>query len=143
MHLEDNLFNLFNEIKNDRYKHSPYKYFEVFDNKKRDIHKAEIKDRVVYQIIHDYLLSFFELTFISDSYSSRIKKGQYKAINSLRYFIRLSFNNHKQGYALKGDIKKYFDSIDHNILLGIIREKISDDKIFKIIKKIRTHILTS
>ena len=136
LHLEDNLFRLYDDLRNCVYKHSSYKYFQVFDNKKRDIYKAEVRDRVVHQIIYDYLLSIFEPEFISDSYASRIEKGQYKAIDTLRYFIKLAQDNHKPCLILKCDVKKYFDNMDHQVLFGFIKEKIVCEKTFKVIKEI-------
>lgn len=136
MHLEDNIFNLFNDLKDYKYEHSLYEYFQIFDNKKRDIYKAKVRDRVVHQIIYDYLFNIFNKVFINDSYSSRINKGQYKAIESFRYFIKLSTYKNKQCFVLKCDVKKYFDNIDHDILLGLIKEKVSDIKILDIIEKI-------
>src|SRR3989344_2093226 len=59
MHLEDNLFLLYNDLKNFSYKHLSYEYFQIFDNKKRDIYKAKIRDRIVHQIIYDYLVLLF------------------------------------------------------------------------------------
>lgn len=136
MHLEDNIFALYEEIKNDRYKHSLYRHFQIFDNKKRDIYKAEVKDRIIHQIIYDYLLSLFEPSFITDSYASRKDKGQYRAVNTLRYFVKLSISKNQSVYILKCDVKKYFDSIDHNILLGLIKEKVYCEKTFKIIEEV-------
>jgi len=136
LHLEDNLFRLYEDLWNLEYKHLPYKYFQIFDNKKRDIYKAEVKDRIVHQIIYDYLLSLYEPEFISDSYASRINKGQYKAINSFRYFINLAQENHKPCFVLKCDVRKYFESIDQKVLLDLIREKITCEKIFSVIKEV-------
>src|SRR3989344_5250936 len=136
LHLEDNLFRLFEDLQNFNYKHSPYKHFQIFDNKKRDIHKAEVRDRVIHQIIYDYLLVLYEPEFISDSYASRINKGQYKAVNTFRYFIKLVHFNRKSCYVLKCDVRKYFDSMDQNILLGLIKEKVGCEKIFAVIKEI-------
>ena len=136
IHLEDNVFSLYEEVTGDRYKHSLYKYFQIFDNKKRDIFKAEVKDRIMHQIVYDYLLSLFESSFIPDSYASRKNKGQYKAINALRYFIKLSCDRRKSCFILKCDVKKYFDSVDHGVLLGLIKEKVSCEKTLKIIIEI-------
>lgn len=136
LHLEDNLFGLYEDLLTNNYKHSSYKHFQVFDNKKRDIYKAEVPDRVVHQIIYDYLLSLFEPEFISDSYASRIGKGQYKAISTFRYFIKLAQSNSKPIFTLKCDVRKYFESIDQGILLGLIREKIPCERTFAIIKEI-------
>ena len=136
LHLEDNLFGLYDDLRNLDYKHSSYKHFQVFDNKKRDIYKAEVRDRVVHQIIYDHLLSLYEPEFISDSYASRIGKGQYKAIDAFRYFIKLNYDNNKPCFILKCDVRKYFDSIDQNILLGFIAQKVICEKTFAIIKEI-------
>ena len=94
MNLEDNIFSLCEEVKNNAYRHSSYTHFQIFDNKKRDIYKAEVKDRIIHQIIYDYLSSLFNPSFIADSYASRIYKGQYKAIDTFRYFIKLVGNSH-------------------------------------------------
>ncbi len=136
MHLEDNLFCLCEDLQKSVYKHSSYKHFQVFDNKRRDIYKAKVRDRIVHQVVYDYLLSLYEPEFISDSYASRIGRGQYKAINSFRYFIKLVRENRKPCFVLKCDVRKYFDNIDQNILLGLIKEKIVCDKAFAIIKEI-------
>lgn len=136
MHLEDNIFSLHKNLKKYRYKHSSYKYFQVFDNKKRDIYKAEVKDRLVHQIIFDYLLIIFEHEFISDSYASRKYKGQHKAVKALRYFIKLISGNHRSCFILKCDVKKYFDSVDQNVLLSFLKEKIKSRKILNIMEEI-------
>src|SRR3989338_4883009 len=119
VHLEDNIFSLYEEVHNDIYKHSLYTHFEIFDNKKRDIFKAEVRDRVMHQIIYDYLLSCFDPDFIVDSYASRKNKGQYKALDTFRYFIKLASSTYKECYILKCDVRKYFDNIDHIILLDL------------------------
>jgi RNA-directed DNA polymerase len=136
LHLEDNLFGLYEELLNSNYKHSAYKHFQIFDNKKRDIYKAEVRDRVVHQIIYDYLLSLYNPEFISDSYASRLGRGQYKAVDTFRYFIKLANNECKSCFILKGDVRKYFDNIDQNILFDLIKEKIKCEKTLLIIREI-------
>lgn len=135
LHLEDNLFELYEDLKNFNYEHSSYSHFQIVDNKRRDIHKAKIRDRVVHQIIFDYLNSIFEPKFIADSYSSRKGKGQYKAINTFQYFVKLA-NDNKPIFVLKCDIRKYFSNIDQNILLSFITQKITCPKIISIITEI-------
>ena len=137
LHLEDNIFELYEDLHKNNYKHSAYTYFQIFDNKKRNIYKAEIRDRIVHQIVYDYLLSMFGPDFISDSYASRVNRGQYKAVETLRYFIKL-VRGIKYGrcFMLKCDVRKYFDSIDQDVLLKLISEKIVCNKTFQIIKDI-------
>jgi RNA-directed DNA polymerase len=136
LHLEDNLFCLYEDLRQLAYRHSPYKHFQIFDNKKRDIHKAEVRDRIVHQIIYDYLLSLYEPEFISDSYASRAGKGQYKAISAFRYFVKLAQHNQRPCLVLKGDVRKYFNSIDQRVLLNLLKEKVADEKTFAVIKEI-------
>jgi len=136
MNLEDNIFSLCEEVKNNAYRHSSYTHFQIFDNKKRDIYKAEVKDRIIHQIIYDYLLSLFNPSFIADSYASRIYKGQYKAIDTFRYFIKLVGNSHYEYYVLKCDVRKYFDNVDHEVLFNMIKEKVSCERILEIIQEI-------
>jgi len=127
MHLEDNIFSLFERLQAGLYKHSPYTHFQIFDNKKRDIYKAKIEDRIIHQVIYEYLLGIYEPLFISDSYASRINKGQSKAVKSFRYFVKLAGDRGGNCYVLKCDIKKYFDSVDQVMLLNILLKELFGD----------------
>ncbi len=136
-HLEDNLFSLYEDLISGKYEHLAYEYFTVFDNKKRDIHKAMIRDRIVHQIIFDYLENIFESVFIRDSYSSRKNKGSHQAVKTFQYFAKLvSGGNKKECFVLKCDVRKYFESIKPEILLKIIAEKVLDKDVLEIINKI-------
>lgn len=135
-HLEDNLFGLWEDLHSGSYKHSSYEYFQIFDNKKRDIYKAKVRDRIVHQIIYDHLIFLWEKDFISDSYASRKNKGQYKAVGAFRYFIKLILSDGNGCFVLKCDVRKYFDSIDHGVLLCLIAEKILCKKTFAITREI-------
>lgn len=130
-----NIFSLYGDLDKGIYKHSKYQYFQVFDNKKRDIYKADVRDRIVHQIIYKYLTNLYEQIFISDSYSSRNFKGHHRAIKTLKYFIKLARTD-ENCFVLKCDIRKYFNNIDHNILLRTIRQKVICDKTFMIIEEV-------
>lgn len=133
-HLEDNLFNLYDSLRFNTYQHSAYTHFQVFDSKKRDIHKAEVRDRLVHQIIFDYLEEIFEPLFIADSYSSRKQKGSHRAIQTFRYFSKLLQTKRGQVFVFKCDIRKYFNNVKQDILLKIIKGKVVDERIFEIIQ---------
>ena len=136
-HLEDNLFSLYEDLKVGKYRHSDYEHFQVFDSKKRDIHKARVRDRIVHQIIFDYLEEIYEPIFIKDSYSSRKNKGSHQAIKSFQYFAKLvSSDGEKPRFVLKCDIRKYFDSVNKKVLLELIKEKGVEGSVFEIIKEI-------
>ena len=136
-HLEDNLFSLYEDLKVGKYRHSDYEHFQVFDSKKRDIHKARVRDRIVHQIIFDYLEEIYEPIFIKDSYSSRKNKGSHQAIKSFQYFAKLvSSDGETPCFILKCDIRKYFDSVNKKVLLELIKEKGVEGSVFEIIKEI-------
>ena len=125
--LEDNLFQLHRELRNKTYRHSNYTSFNVCDPKLRRIHKACVRDRVLHHAIFRVLYPIFDKSFIFDSYSCRIKKGTHRAVTRLERFCRkLSRNNTKNIFALKCDVRKFFDSVDQNILVRLIRNKIQD-----------------
>lgn len=135
--LEDNIFNLHRELKNRTYQHSHYTAFNVCDPKLRRIHKANVKDRVLHHAIFRILYPIFDQNFTFDSYSCRTGKGTHKAVKRLEKFaIKLSQNNRRNIFALKCDIKKFFDSVDQEILLKIIKRKIQDQNAIWLIEKI-------
>lgn len=72
-----------------------------------------------------------------DSYSCRLDKGTHKAVNRLKSFCnKASKNNHLNIYYLKCDIKKFFDSIDQEILYKLIKRKVKDDNAIWLIEAI-------
>ncbi len=135
--LEDNIFKLYEELRTKTYRHSHYTSFYITDPKLRHIHKAEVRDRVVHHAIFRVLYPIFDHGFIFDSYSCRINKGVHMAVDRLEYFIKkVSKNYSSPCFVLKCDIKKFFDSVDHQILFEIIKRKISDPELLRLLNKI-------
>lgn len=142
--LERNIFDLYRELKDGRYKHGAYKGFWIHDPKLRRIHKATVRDRVLHHAIFSVLNRIFEPMFISDSYSCRIGKGTHKGMERVASMIRaVSKNNTHLCYALRCDIKKFFDSIDHVTLLKILNEKIKDEKVRGLLREVVDSFETS
>ncbi len=135
--LMDNIFLLHSELFNHTYSHGGYQAFKINDPKPRDIHKAKVCDRLLHHAIYRILYPFFDKTFISDSYSCRNNKGTHKAIDKFReYFYKVSKNNTKLCWVLKGDIRKFFASINQEILIKILKEYILDEKIIWLLENI-------
>lgn len=127
MYLIDNIFTLHTALVEKTYRHGLYKAFKINDPKPRDIHKANVRDRLVHHAIYRVLYPYFDRTFIFDSYSCRLHKGTHRAINRFRvYGWKVSLNNTKTAWILKCDIKKFFASIDHKILKDILSKYIED-----------------
>lgn len=135
--LENNLFKIHQELLTGAYKNDPYVSFYVTDPKLRHIHKASVNDRVVHQAVFRILYPIFDTSFIFDSYSCRLDKGTHRAVARLEIFLRKTSRNFQQpAYALKLDIRKFFDAVDHYVLIGLIRKKISDQNTLWLIEKI-------
>ena len=126
--LEDNLFDLQASLQNKTYRHYGYHEFYVRDPKIRHIHKACVEDRIVHHLVSKILEEIFEPTFYVHSYSCRKNKGTHRAIKTLVKMTRkASKNNSSSLFVLKCDIKKYFASVDHDILIKLIKKQINDN----------------
>jgi len=135
--LEDNLFKLHYELRDKTYRHSNYTAFYITDPKQRHIHKAEVRDRIVHHAIYRILYYIFDRLFIFDSYSCRLGKGTHKAIRRLESFTyTVSKNYTMPSFALKCDVRKFFDSVDHNVLFKIIKKKICDEDTLWLLRNI-------
>ncbi len=133
----DNILELHSDLINKTYKHGSYYAFKINDPKPRDIHKATVRDRIVHHAIYRSLYPYFDKKFIFDSYSCRNKKGTHKALNRFRDLARkVSQNNTKTAWVLKGDIRKFFANIDHQILKDILRKYIKDDDIIWLLGRV-------
>ncbi len=120
--VEWELLELKQQLQNQTYQPGSYHTFYIYDPKKRMISAAPYRDRVVHHALCNIIQPIFENTFIYDSYANRVGKGTHKAIERCQAFSR------KNKYVLKADIRKYFPSIDHQILKQIIRKKIACEK---------------
>ncbi len=137
LNLEDNIFKLHEDLISGKWKPDPYIAFYIQDPKLRRIHKASVRDRVLYQAVYQYLYKVFDSGFIHDSYSSRNMKGTHRGVKRFDEFARKATDNYSnRAFTLKCDIRKFFDSIDHNILLNLIKKKCSDGELSNLIKKI-------
>jgi len=137
MNLMDNILSLHKDLMKKTYKHSDYVAFNISDPKPRNIHKATVEDRLLHHAIYRKLYPFFDRTFIADSYSCRKKKGTHKAMKRFQeYGRKVSKNNTRTCYVLKCDIRKFFASINHEILIKILKEHIEDEDIISLLKEI-------
>lgn len=137
LNLMDNILSLHYDLANHTYKHRDYQAFSINDPKPRDIHKASVRDRLLHHAIYRILYLSFDKTFISDSFSCRLGRGTHKASNRFRYFFRkVNKNNVKICWVLKCDIKKFFENINHRILLKILGKYIPDMDIIWLLERI-------
>lgn len=118
LNLEENLVNLQNQLIWKSWAPGKAKFFTVVDPKMREITAPPFEDRVLHHALHQIVEPYFEKRFIFDSYACRKGKGVYQASARLQYFLRVAKREFGNGfYVVKCDIKKYFSSINHEILL--------------------------
>lgn len=125
--LSRNISNLQKELLSKKYKLSKYKKFSIYEPKERVIEALPFKDRVVIKCFcEETLRDKIENKLIYDNAACRKNKGTDFAIKRLEKFLRHEFLIQKNNdfYFFKCDIRKYFQSINHEILLGLL-EKIN------------------
>ncbi len=135
--LMTNIIALHRELATKKYSHSAYQHFKIADPKPRDIHKASVVDRLLHHALHRQLSPFFAKTFIYDSNSCQDGKGTHRALCRFKKFIGIvSENNIRTVWVLKCDIRKFFASIDHAVLLSILERYVSDKHIRSLLENI-------
>jgi retron-type reverse transcriptase len=116
--LENELLQLKVELETQIYEPGAYKTFTILEPKPRIISAAPYRDRIVHHAIHNIVQPIFERGFIFDSYANRVGFGTHRGLRRFTEFARSST------YILQCDIKKYFATIDHEILKNLVRNKI-------------------
>lgn len=116
--LGENLLQLQEELASKTYQAGEYRTFYIQESKKRMISAAPYRDRVVHHALCNIIVPVFEKGFINDSYANRVGFGTHRALKRFTKFARSS------EYVLQCDIRKYFPSIDHEILKKQICRKI-------------------
>ena len=136
-HIAENIRALSRDLKMGNYVHGNYQPFTICDPKTRRIHKAMVRDRLVHQAIVSAIEPLFEKRFIYDSYSCRAGKGTHAGVARLMLFLRqASHNNTQKVYVLKCDVRQFFASIDHDILMRLIESKIDDEQALELLRTI-------
>ena len=124
---EHNMVNIQRALITKSYKHGEYNTFFIYEPKKRMISAAPFTDRIVHHCLINIIGPIFEPTFIQQSYANQIGKGTHRAIRHVQNNMRLHH------YILQCDIKKYFPSIDHQILKALIHRKIKGPQVLWLI----------
>lgn len=120
--LEENLVELHQELTEGCYQPGGYTNFLVHDPKRRLISAAPFRDRVVHHALMNVAGPILERSFIEDSYANRVGKGTHKALDRCTHYLR------RHAYVLPLDVRQFFPSIDHTLLLETLGRTIADEK---------------
>ena len=124
-----NVFNLYDQLHNREYKQGAFFEFDTIETgKQRHIRSLHIKDRAVQKCLCDYsLVPVLAPTFIYDNGASMKNKGIDFALGRMDKHLHDYFlQNGNEGYILQYDFSKYFESIPHDVLKGIISHYYED-----------------
>lgn len=128
--LHFNLLSLRDKILSGKVPEITYNTFTIYDPKERIICATPFEQRVLQHALMNICHPDFERYQTNDSFASRLGRGTYAALN------RAILNQKKYRYCLKLDIRKYFDSIHHDIVKNQLRRMYKDRSLLNIFEQI-------
>lgn len=121
---DENIKHLHELLKNKMFRTSKYNIFTITDPKEREIYQLPyFPDRIVHHAVMNILEPIWVKVFTKDTYSCIKGRGVHGLVRNLKEDLK---DVEGTTYCLKIDIKKYYPSIDHEILKSILRQKIKD-----------------
>lgn len=128
---------LLEKLETKKYKHRGYQAFYITEPKPRIIEKSRYIDRVVHRWLVDNILKPYYLPrLINTTYACIEERGMHKACLNLQQMMKHCKRIWNNYYILKMDVSKYFNSIDKDILMSILKRSIEDKDVLWIIEEI-------
>lgn len=132
---ESNLLKLHNDLKNQTFKTSKYHIFTIYEPKEREIFRLPyFPDRITHHAIMNILEPIWVSIFTKDTYSCIKKRGIHAAAKTVKRTLKEDAVGTK--YCLKIDVRKFYPSIDHDILKQVIRRRIKDKRLLWLLDEI-------
>jgi len=127
---EENLVALRDALAAGTYRPGDYHNFHIYEPKRRLVSAAPFPDRIVHHAIINVIEPIFDPGFIYDSYACRKGKGTHRAVKRCHSFVK------RYRYYLKTDVVKFFPSVDHQIMMGLLGKRIADTRLLALIQVI-------
>lgn len=128
--LDENVASLQAELLSGSVAVGEYHTFTIYDPKERTICAASFRERVLHHALMNVCEPVLERAAIFDSYACRKGRGQQVAVRRAMGYAR------QNGWFLKMDIRKYFDSIDQDVLRGLLARKFKDAGVLEVFDRI-------
>ena len=130
--LKEHKEELLESIKGGWFKPNPVRRKEIPkpDGGVRKLGIPTVIDRIVQQAIAQVLVPLYEPKFIDGSYGYRPNKSAQMAIQKVKEYAEEGYK-----YAVQLDLSKYFDTLNHALLINLLRQTIKDERVIQLIKK--------
>ena len=129
-HLDERIEMISRQLSEGSFSFSRYHFFTIYDPKKRTICAAPFDARVVFHAVVKVCDPVFERYQVYDSYACRRGKGTYKALERAMLFSR------RYSWFAKLDVRKFFDSVDHEVLLQALARLFKDRELLHVLAQI-------
>lgn len=130
---ENNLQRLHEVLASGEFRTSQYSTFFVYEPKERKIYRLPYyPDRILHHAIMNVMEKIWVNTMTADTYACVKTRGIHKCAKKIKHDLK----GEKNIYCLKTDIRKFYPSIDHDTLKCVVRRKIKDKKLLKLLDEI-------
>src|SRR5258707_11882478 len=132
-HLERNLEDLHARVHRGAYRAQPSRrvYIPKPDGRQRPLAVAALEDKIVQRATATVLNAIYEEDFLGFSYGFRPGRGAHDALDA----VAVGINSRKVNFILDADIRAFFDTVDHDWLIGFVEYRIGDKRIIRLIQK--------
>lgn len=128
--LDENISLLRRQLQAGKVQVGDYHYFMIYDPKERQICAAPFSERVLHHALMNVCHDNFEKHLISDTYATRKHKGTYAALDKAQFYAK------KFDWFVKMDVRKYFDSINHSVLMSQLERVFKDKTLLSVFNQI-------
>ena len=131
--LEEHLPGLHDRVQSEQYHAKPSKrvWIPKPNGEQRPIGIATLEDKIVQQAVVTVLQQIYEEDFLGFSYGSRPGRSQHKALDA----IYVAITQRKVNWILDADVRKFYDSLDHEWLMKFVAHRVNDPRILRLIRK--------
>jgi retron-type reverse transcriptase len=133
--ISDNLYKLYEMLKSETYQPGKYRTKTVYETKKRVLMIAPFfPDRIIHHCIINVLGNVWARSFIDNTYACIKGRGIHKCMEDIH--SDLLVHRKRTKYCLKIDVKKFYDNVDHSVLKTMLRYRIADESMLRLLDTI-------